>query len=310
MQSRPLPMAHHRPRGLLLPARRPRSSCASQYDPPASFASQLRLLKTAALQIDSARKLRWYDREDLKPLVESNLRDKQLLHDTVAALRQVVQSPCFRTLPASRRAQPAALAQVLLQSGQTEAALDHSVQERLGEADSLRAADEGVNSVLLAACLADHERLQRELHEATTRHAMPLCACTRCLCDRVQLQMRAVAPQPAAPCWCSANKQHTRWLETVLPLQAAGPGASGHEPCSAHAHTRVRGSCGPSPATSCAFGGGLCRQLARSRAQRGRSGRPAAAARRRAARPVCYDGCASAWVDVSQHPALTCTEQL
>lgn len=43
----------------------------------------------AVLQIDSARKLRWYDREDLKPLVEQNLRDKQLLHDTVAALRQV-----------------------------------------------------------------------------------------------------------------------------------------------------------------------------------------------------------------------------
>ena len=40
-------------------------------------------------QVDSARKLRWYDREDLKPLVEQNLRDKQLLQDTLAALRQV-----------------------------------------------------------------------------------------------------------------------------------------------------------------------------------------------------------------------------
>ena len=40
-------------------------------------------------QVESARKLRWYDREDLRPLVEANLKDKQLLHETIAALRQV-----------------------------------------------------------------------------------------------------------------------------------------------------------------------------------------------------------------------------
>lgn len=42
----------------------------------------------AAAQVESARKLRWYDREDLKPLVEATLKDKQLLQETIAALRQ------------------------------------------------------------------------------------------------------------------------------------------------------------------------------------------------------------------------------
>ena len=45
------------------------------------------------VQVESARKLRWYDREDLRPLVESNIRDKQLLQDTIAALRQVLCPP-------------------------------------------------------------------------------------------------------------------------------------------------------------------------------------------------------------------------
>lgn len=40
-------------------------------------------------QVDSARKLRWFDREDLAPLVEASTREKQALQDTVAALRQV-----------------------------------------------------------------------------------------------------------------------------------------------------------------------------------------------------------------------------
>lgn len=43
---------------------------------------------TAFVQVESARKLRWYDREDLRPLVEANLRDKQLLNETITALRQ------------------------------------------------------------------------------------------------------------------------------------------------------------------------------------------------------------------------------
>ena len=45
------------------------------------------------MQVDSARKLRWYDRDDLAPLVEASTREKQALQDTVAALRQVFYTP-------------------------------------------------------------------------------------------------------------------------------------------------------------------------------------------------------------------------
>ena len=42
-----------------------------------------------ALQIESAKKLRWYDRADVSDLVRSNLKDKRLLQATISALRQV-----------------------------------------------------------------------------------------------------------------------------------------------------------------------------------------------------------------------------
>lgn len=41
------------------------------------------------LQIDTARKLRWYDREDLSQLISISTREKQQLQDTITALRQV-----------------------------------------------------------------------------------------------------------------------------------------------------------------------------------------------------------------------------
>jgi hypothetical protein len=43
------------------------------------------------LQIDSAKKLRWYDKDDLSQLVELTTREKQQLQGTISALRQV----CF-----------------------------------------------------------------------------------------------------------------------------------------------------------------------------------------------------------------------
>ena len=41
------------------------------------------------LPIDSARKLRWYDREDLSRLIESNLQERQQLAEVNTALREV-----------------------------------------------------------------------------------------------------------------------------------------------------------------------------------------------------------------------------
>lgn len=42
------------------------------------------------MQIDTAKKLRWYDREDLSQLISITTREKQQLQDTVSALRQVL----------------------------------------------------------------------------------------------------------------------------------------------------------------------------------------------------------------------------
>ena len=41
------------------------------------------------VQVDSARKLRWFDQDDLSQLVEVTTREKQALQGTIAALRQV-----------------------------------------------------------------------------------------------------------------------------------------------------------------------------------------------------------------------------
>ncbi len=42
------------------------------------------------LQLESARKLRWYDRDDLGPLVTLHTNEKLQLHAAVTALRQVL----------------------------------------------------------------------------------------------------------------------------------------------------------------------------------------------------------------------------
>lgn len=42
-------------------------------------------------QVDSLKKLRWYDRDDLSQLVDISTREKQQLQDTIAALRQASQ---------------------------------------------------------------------------------------------------------------------------------------------------------------------------------------------------------------------------
>ena len=48
------------------------------------------------MQIDTAKKLRWYDREDLSQLVSITTREKQQLQDTVSALRQVPRLPSMQ----------------------------------------------------------------------------------------------------------------------------------------------------------------------------------------------------------------------
>jgi hypothetical protein len=63
---------------------------ASQSEGMPADNSRSLIWPAACAQVDSARKLRWYDREDLAPLVEVTTREKQALQDTLAALRQVI----------------------------------------------------------------------------------------------------------------------------------------------------------------------------------------------------------------------------
>jgi len=62
---------------------------AMQHDYMAIVARLLTCLKH--LQIDTAKKLRWYDREDLSQLISITIREKQQLHDTITAPRQVAE---------------------------------------------------------------------------------------------------------------------------------------------------------------------------------------------------------------------------
>ncbi|MEW5306299.1 MAG: hypothetical protein WDW36_008771 [Sanguina aurantia] len=89
------------------------------------------------LPIDSARKLRWYDKGDVATMVKTHVREKHELLDTIAALKKTV-----------------------LRSGITEAGLDSEVRHLLLRAENISEADEGVYSVLLTAATTEMEALQ------------------------------------------------------------------------------------------------------------------------------------------------------
>ena len=61
------------------------------------------------MQIDTAKKLRWYDREDLSQLISITTREKQQLQDTVTALRQVSWLPSLQAQNSQRSSTPAPL---------------------------------------------------------------------------------------------------------------------------------------------------------------------------------------------------------
>ncbi|KAK9815909.1 hypothetical protein WJX72_011792 [[Myrmecia] bisecta] len=92
------------------------------------------------LPVESARKLRWYDREDLNQLIETTLKEKQQLNDTIAALKQALQH-----------------------RGVDERDVSLELEERLADADKLRYYDEGVSSVLLASAQGEIESLRGEV---------------------------------------------------------------------------------------------------------------------------------------------------
>jgi hypothetical protein len=190
-------------------------------------------LRTPALsappQVESARKLRWYDRDDLSQLVALHTAEKLQLQAGLAALRQARAScsftaagnngcskvPCSgsrprlpasgrrastRGAPARARSRPgrsgaegrAAGRQALLRRGVDEDQLDAEARELLAEAAGQQGADEGVSMVLLLAAQEELGQARRALVSACVHHR----ACLRLrvrrlrLCDAVR---RAVA---------------------------------------------------------------------------------------------------------------------
>ncbi|KAK9825736.1 hypothetical protein WJX74_002575 [Apatococcus lobatus] len=95
------------------------------------------------LPIDSARKLRWYDREDLSRLIESNLQERQQLAEVNTALREV-----------------------MLERGMSEEELTTELQSRIEETDRSRFFQEAVHSVLLASAQSEIEHLRQELADS------------------------------------------------------------------------------------------------------------------------------------------------
>lgn len=48
------------------------------------------MISIAYMQVESAKKLRWYDRDDLSQLVKANVKEKRDLQFTIQALQQVL----------------------------------------------------------------------------------------------------------------------------------------------------------------------------------------------------------------------------
>lgn len=89
------------------------------------------------LPMESARKLRWFDKGDTTAIVKTHLREKREMAETLGALKKII-----------------------IRSGMTEAEIDAEVVAMLEDTETARESDEGVNAVLLAAAQAELESLQ------------------------------------------------------------------------------------------------------------------------------------------------------
>ncbi|KAL4451570.1 hypothetical protein ABPG75_007232 [Micractinium tetrahymenae] len=95
------------------------------------------------LPVESAKKLRWFDRHDVDMLMKLHLREKQELFDANSALRQVLR----------RR-------------GMGEASLDAELAAINRQVDEMREKEQGVNQVLVLAAQTEIEHLKEALDSA------------------------------------------------------------------------------------------------------------------------------------------------
>lgn len=95
------------------------------------------------LPVESAKKLRWFDKQDINMLMQLHLREKQELFEANSALRQVMR----------RR-------------GVADASLDAELAAINRQVDHMRVQEHGVNQVLVLAAQAEVEHLKEALDSA------------------------------------------------------------------------------------------------------------------------------------------------
>ncbi|KAL4428842.1 hypothetical protein ABPG77_005280 [Micractinium sp. CCAP 211/92] len=117
----------------------PRSAAAPSPSPQDERQQQQYL----RLPVESAKKLRWFDRHDVDMLMKLHLREKQELFEANSALRQVLR----------RR-------------GLADASLDAELAAINRQVDEMREQEQGVNQVLVLAAQAEIEHLKEALDSA------------------------------------------------------------------------------------------------------------------------------------------------
>ncbi|PRW20931.1 Golgi-localized GRIP domain-containing [Chlorella sorokiniana] len=99
------------------------------------------------LPVESAKKLRWFDRQDINMLMQLHLREKQELFEANAALRTVLR-----------------------RQGVPDAQLEAEVKRINAQVDAMAAAEQGVNQVLVLAAQTEIEQLKEALD--STQHEL------------------------------------------------------------------------------------------------------------------------------------------
>eukprot|EP00873_Tetraselmis_striata_P035267 jgi/Tetstr1/455531/TSEL_042354.t1 len=102
------------------------------------------------LPVESAKKLRFYDKADLDALIRAQAKEKETLYGTVNALRQILESR-----------HPGA-----------SSWMDAEVEQLLADKACINAYDDGVNATLLVSAQAEMDRLRAE-ERATPGKAPP-----------------------------------------------------------------------------------------------------------------------------------------
>ncbi len=246
----------------------PSQSSATVSNNPPQPATDQKFLK---LPVESARKLRFYDRLDLSELIKQHAVDKAVLEAANAALCQVAadfttslhsarisslyasqlgltgcrllealnlfrENNCFRRWSGAEEADLwlVSCVQLLAERGVPEGDVAEEAKRRATEVAALKAADEGVASVLLASaqvvpesfndllCVSRQNFVSRN-DTPSTRHigkAGYAGACVNCLCGSVQAEIARLhsAAEAASVAQVRLQAQHQVQMQVHVPV--------------------------------------------------------------------------------------------